>query len=261
MRVRVDPDRADGTYHYGETAKMRVFVTNDGPAPAVLHSVKLRFLTDDWQKTLLGSVRVGPGDTKCIGETGVRVGLWTAGRGALFEAGVLYTLQKDPPAWSEEQEWFDQGNLNVTPAPPNGKKIFVSHSNADADLVARVTDALTLFGFLPYVAEHHARLGEDLWEKIAENMEDSHAILVLLTGNGRKSCDVREEIGNAQMLRRLRPGADFKIIPVVTDDDDMPGGSLAGREFVRIDTSRGGRGMDDLMTNVRHALEMKGAGG
>lgn len=259
MNVRVDPDRADRKYRYGETARMKVFVTNDGKASAVLHSVKLRFLTADWEKTLLGSVRVEPGESRCIGETEVVVGLWTAGRGSLFEAGVLYTIQKDPPTWSEEQEWFDQGNLNVEPALPNNKKIFVSHSNDDKDLVSKVASALELFGFLPYVAELHAKPGDDLWEKILENMEDSHAIVVLLTMSGRSSHDVREEIGSAQMLKRLRPDAGFKIVPVVTDGGGMPGGSLTGREFVRIDTKGVDGGMDDLVSNLRQALGMKSA--
>lgn len=119
-----------------------------------------------------------------------------------------------------------------------------------------MSDAFKLFGFFPYVAERHARPGEDLWDKITENMADSNAILVLLTESGRKSHDVREEIGNAQMLRRLRPEAGFRIVPVVTNGGGMPGGSLAGREFVRIDDGEGGRGMDDLVSNVRHALGM-----
>lgn len=256
MIVRVDPDRADRKYHYGQTARMRVTVTNNGQAPAVLHSVKLRFLTEGWQKTLRRSERVDPGETKCVGETEVVVGLWTAGRGALFEATVLYTTQKVPPTWSEERERFDQGSLNIAPAPPNGKKIFISHSNNDGDLVDKVSEALGLFGFRPYVAERHAKPGEDLWNKIAENMVNSHAVLVILTESGRGSYDVREEIGHAQMLKRLRPDAGFKIVPVVTDGGWMPGGSLAGLEFVRMDAGRGGRGMDDLVSSIRQALEM-----
>ncbi len=168
--------------------------------------------------------------------------------------------KKNPPEWSEEQEWFDQGNLNVEPALPNGKKIFISHSNDDMDLVADVSTALRLFGFLPYVAERHAKPGENLWEKIIKNMEDSHAIIILLTPGGRDSYDVREEIGCAQMLRHLKPNKGFKIVPVITDDGVMPGGSLTGREFIRIDVGKEGRGMNDLLSSALQALQIADTG-
>lgn len=263
MRVRVDLDRRDGKYYYGQAATMSVSVTNDGGAPTVVHRVEVRILAGEWRKISL-SRRVGRGESEHLADERFTVGLWTGGRGALFEARVLCTTQEAPPAWSGEQEGFDQGSFDVGPAPPNGKKIFISHSNKDMDLVAGAAKALRLFGFAPYVAEEHAKPGENLWDKIAENMADSDAALVLLTKNGTASYDVREEIGCAQMRRRLeRKDRAFEIIPVVTDtkDADRIGGSLAGREYVRMDTGKEDGGMGDLVSAVRAALGLADAEG
>ena len=67
MNVRVYPDRADRRYHYGQTARMKIVATNDDKAPAIVHSVGLRVLAEDWQKIPMGSERVDPGESKCVG--------------------------------------------------------------------------------------------------------------------------------------------------------------------------------------------------
>ena len=261
MRLRVDLDRRDKKYHYGQTAKMSISVTNDGEETAIVHKVEARILTEKWQNVSQGSMRVDPGKSKHLGDASFVVGLWSAGRGALFEGRALYTAQEKPPHWSTEQETIDRGSIDVEAAPPNGRKVFVSHSNMDKDLVAKIAEALRLFGFAPYVAEDHTKPGKNLWGKITKNMSDSHAALVILTESALESNGVWEEIGRAQMMRHLRPkGTDFEIIPVVAGgvDAGMLSGSLAGCECAILDTERPGGGMDDIMDAVCKSLGMAG---
>lgn len=66
MSVRVELDRNDRKYYYGQTAKMEVFATNDSKAPAIVHGVKTRALTESLQKIPPGSRRVDPGESKCL---------------------------------------------------------------------------------------------------------------------------------------------------------------------------------------------------
>lgn len=114
-------------------------------------------------------------------------------------------------------------------------RIVISHSNKDgAALLEEAKSIVSRLGFDAYVAEEDSRLDEPLHQKILKNVAESEGILLLLTEDGMKSLDVREELGYARM-KKWMPGGGMRIMPLVAEGV-APTGLLAGTEYRTMDT-------------------------
>ena len=78
-------------------------------------------------------------------------------------------------------------------------KVFISHSSADADLAKRVADTLRKSGFQVWDASDTSQVlpGDNWGEKLASALEESSAMVVLLTPNSAKSSNIMLELGYA----------------------------------------------------------------
>src|SRR2546427_13069892 len=89
-------------------------------------------------------------------------------------------------------------------------KVFISHATTDTDLAKRIIDGLKASGF--QVWDPSEVLPGDNWgAKLGEALEDSDAMVVLLTPNSLKSPNVTSEVGFALGNRNYKG----RIIPVL----------------------------------------------
>jgi len=102
-------------------------------------------------------------------------------------------------------------------------KVFISHAAADDDLARRVADSLKRSGFL--VWDISDVLPGDNWgEKLAEALQGSDAMVVLLTPNSVRAANVTAEVGYALGQKRYKG----RLIPVIAASpeqlprDDIP---------------------------------------
>ena len=79
----------------------------------------------------------------------------------------------------------------------NWKKVFVSHSGKDNELVDQFALSLRAIGVDPFLAERVSAAGLSVPKKIAENVRDSNAFVPLLTTNSLSNQWVNQEIGYA----------------------------------------------------------------
>jgi hypothetical protein len=90
-------------------------------------------------------------------------------------------------------------------------KVFISHSDADADLAKRVADTLKRSGFQVWDAGDNSQVlpGDNWGEKLAQALEESSAMVILLTPNSVKSPHVTHELsfalGNTNYKGRVIP--------------------------------------------------------
>ena len=120
------------------------------------------------------------------------------------------------------------------PAQPS---VFFSHSSMDAELVAHVSQAADAFNLNLYIAEHETTPGARLSEKVSARLEQSWAVLVLITSNSVTNAWVNQEIGMGVQARKL-------VVPLVSPDVAQADlGALTGVEYYRIDP-------DDPMTSA-----------
>jgi hypothetical protein len=91
----------------------------------------------------------------------------------------------------------------------NGMQVFISYSHADQGLVKKLTKSLLQAGLEVWDAEREILPGDNWAKKIAEGLEESEAMVVLLTPDAVRSQAVRREIdyalGKKSFDRRLIP--------------------------------------------------------
>jgi hypothetical protein len=108
---------------------------------------------------------------------------------------------------------------------------FISHSSADARLVAALRTHASGLGIGIYLAEHDLHPGRHLSRKVQQEIERSHAVVVLLTHAAANSAYVQQEIGYALRCRK-------EVIPLV--ERGLPNEKLAmlqGLEHIELDPS------------------------
>src|SRR5438477_10723493 len=97
-------------------------------------------------------------------------------------------------------------------------KVFVSYADADADLGKRVGDALRASGFQAWDISL-VFPGDNLGTELGEALEESNAMVVLLTPNALRSPNVTLEIGFALVNKSYKG----RVIPVVaTPPEQLP---------------------------------------
>ena len=93
-------------------------------------------------------------------------------------------------------------------------KVFISHADADAALAARISEALAKSGFEVWDSDRDLLPGDNWAGKIARALEESEAMIVLLTPAAVNSPQVRREIEYALGARNYSN----RLIPVVVGD-------------------------------------------
>ncbi len=96
-------------------------------------------------------------------------------------------------------------------------KVFISYSHKDAPLARRVADALEEAGLDIWDAEREIVPGDNWAKKVAEGLEESDAMVVLLTPEALESKVIRREIEYALGVKSFSG----RLIPVFVDS---PGG-------------------------------------
>jgi hypothetical protein len=120
-------------------------------------------------------------------------------------------------------------------------KVFLSHSNLDASWVQWIHLHATNIGIEAYLYEHDPQPGMLVASKVKQAIQNSDALVVLLTHNSQFSPYVQQEIGFAE-------AANKRIIPLV-----QPGiqpsslAMLQGREFIPFDFYKPEVGLSTLL--------------
>ena len=103
-------------------------------------------------------------------------------------------------------------------------KVFISYAHTDTSLARKVTNALEKTGLDVWSAEREILPGDNWAKKIAEALEESDAMVVLLTQDALRSKVVQQEIGYALGEERFSG----RLVPVLVgsperlNDDGVP---------------------------------------
>lgn len=108
-------------------------------------------------------------------------------------------------------------------------QIFLSHSSSDGDIVDQIKRTLKKRGIKVYDFSENTNLGKSINKKIGKAIENSNAVVVLITEEGQTSSWVNAEIGYAK-------AKDKQIIPIVEkgiENPDLP--FIRGSEYMKFD--------------------------
>jgi len=131
-------------------------------------------------------------------------------------------------------------------------QIFLSHNTRDRKWGEWLLRSAAAHGIRPYLAEHDVRAGSSLASKIEKAIDDSAAVVVLVTSNSVNSAYVQQEVGYARKAKKL-------IIPVVQvgiASEQL--GMLQGVEYISFDFDSPHEGHAQL-TAAMHDLAQKHA--
>ena len=102
-------------------------------------------------------------------------------------------------------------------------KVFISHAHKDAALVAQITEALQRSGLEVWDADREILPGDNWAGEVARALEESQAMVVLLTPDAATSPWVKWEIEYALGAKNYTN----RLVPVVIGDPDgFPVGEL-----------------------------------
>jgi uncharacterized membrane protein YgcG len=132
----------------------------------------------------------------------------------------------------------------------NKYSIFLSHSAADAALVAGIQAQLEAIGIGVYLYENDVQPGRSIREKLQQAIRDQDALVALLTPSSATRSFVHDEIGYA--LGREKPAVAL-VTPDVTNADL---GMLEG-EYIRLDPAAPLTGMARLLAHLQEQAEAK----
>ncbi|MFC1786843.1 toll/interleukin-1 receptor domain-containing protein [Halobacteriota archaeon] len=123
-------------------------------------------------------------------------------------------------------------------------KVFISHSTKDMDIVHELCISLEFVEIEPYVSEYDPEPGEELSQKIKNNIDDSEYVVALLTDDGIRSQWVNHEIGYADKAGK-------KIIPIVEEGVKVSG-FLKSKEYIRFNRSAPSEAFDIIMSRLQN---------
>lgn len=227
-------------YKFGQSAELTLTVTNDSKYPILVRGSALNFRKTNKKLKETHSVSIDSSKSEVLKRIPVRIGPWAEKAGGTGTLSITYEAKKGSTWEMQKPRKFRQNRaLTITNAHPTGQKIFISHSNSDRDkaIVEEAVRIVKKAGFEAYVSERDIRLGDDLWEKILKEILHCDGLIFLLTNDGVKSHDMREELGYARMRNAMKKGEGAKIVPIVEKGVD-PSGSLKGKEYKEIDLGK-----------------------
>jgi len=129
--------------------------------------------------------------------------------------------------------------------------VFLSHSEADRRWVQWIAENAQNIGINVYMYEHDAQPGLPIASKVQSAIENSQALVVLLTPNSEYSAYVQQEIGFARAKDKL-------IIPLV-----QPGISkrcfamLEGVEYITFDPANPEMALSRLLSYLKTLKESR----
>jgi len=224
------------TFHPLQKGIMSSSIKNNTQQKMLVTKVGLGF---DWMGTWIWykdcNIEVAPGDTVDLPLVPFQVELAATTGTHLYKAGVIYKLLTKT-GWETQADglmnYVEHGkHVMVTKAPRRDFEVFISHSNSDEDtrLLEKTMESFNKCGISTYVAERSPQPGYPLWHKIEVAIRRVDAVLILWTGKGSQSGDIREEIGIAIGAKKTK-----RIIPLVQRGLTTQG-SLIGLEHVPLD--------------------------
>lgn len=98
-------------------------------------------------------------------------------------------------------------------------KVFISHSSKDEALARRIADVLKKEG-LEVWDDREIFPGDNWAAKVAKALDESNAMVVLLTANGIASRSVRQDVSYALGEKRFKQ----RLIPVVVGSAEQKSG-------------------------------------
>lgn len=106
---------------------------------------------------------------------------------------------------------------------------FISYSFEDNSIMKKLKKTLQSKGIKCYVAEHDENYGNSLSTKLSDAIDNSKAVIVILTQKGSMSLSVGQEIGYAKKAKK-------QVIPLVEKSVNLPV-MLQGLEYIPFDTN------------------------
>lgn len=130
-------------------------------------------------------------------------------------------------------------------------KIFISHSMDpwDKEFLDLLYQTLERYGITGYVAEYNPEYGENITEKIKQNIDSSNLILVLYTKSGQISQFVNQEIGYG-----IR--ANKKCIIMKEKDIDLRG-LIYGTEVIEYDSMNPQKAISEFINYIQPLKKSK----
>jgi hypothetical protein len=111
-------------------------------------------------------------------------------------------------------------------------KIFLSHSTTDRAHVELVKNQIEALGVDVYLAEHDPKPGTSVAAKVIQALQESDAVVVLITSTSINSAYVQQEIGLAR-------GYAKPLVPIVEKEVDKARlGMLEEAEWLELDLDR-----------------------
>ena len=108
-------------------------------------------------------------------------------------------------------------------------QVFISYSFEDGDIVRQLKNTLQQDGIKCYVAKHDANYGGSIYTKLSSAIDNSKAVIAILTQKGCASPSVNQELGYAKKAGK-------RIIPLVEKGVNLPV-MLQGLEYKKFDRS------------------------
>lgn len=128
--------------------------------------------------------------------------------------------------------------------------VFLSHSSADSKWVRWIKENAQGVGINVYLYEHDAQPGRLIADKVRTAIQQSDALVVLLTASGQSSTYVQQEIGAAKM-------ADKPIIPLVQPGTKPDLAMLEGVEYIPFDFARPKEALKTLLPHLQRLKQAK----
>lgn len=127
-------------------------------------------------------------------------------------------------------------------------RVFLSHSSSDRPWAEWVARGAAQVGIGVYLYEHDPKPGTLVAGKIQQSIQQSDALVVLLTPSGASSAYVQQEVGYATASRRL-------VIPLVWPGTQKRSlAMLEGKEWVAFDPSNPDQA---LLSLLKYLQELK----
>lgn len=131
-----------------------------------------------------------------------------------------------------------------------GYTVFLSHSSADSKWIHWIKDNAQSVGITVYLYEHDAQPGRLIADKVRAAIQQSDALVVLLTTSGQSSTYVQQEIGAAKMANK-------PIIPLVQPGTKPDLAMLEGVEYIPFDFHRPQEALKTLLPYLQKLKQTK----
>lgn len=100
-------------------------------------------------------------------------------------------------------------------------KVFVSYTTIDRAVAEQVATKLISSGIDVWLDSWEVRAGDSLSDRIADGLGEADGLVLVLSSASSESLWVKEEL-RAALTRRVARGTQFRIVPILLDDSEVP---------------------------------------